>query len=213
MGQIFNFNIMDLLDISNLQKQNKMMDETQFWDLIESSIMYSRNKEKQKDFLIDELAKLSPADMIGFELRTYQLRHDHYEPNLWCAIYLIFNGGNHNTFEYFRSFLIYTGKKMFYETVSNPDSLADSWRPKTLWGKRNSTYHLDLQMFWGVAMRAFERRTGKFLKDFIDYKNFGYEEQTPKDIEFNWNANNGASMKAICPRIYQMAWNDEFRNL
>jgi hypothetical protein len=50
-----------------------MLDEEVYWSIIESSIKGTDNQEDQELFLITEIGKLSPHEMIGFRLRTDKL--------------------------------------------------------------------------------------------------------------------------------------------
>jgi hypothetical protein len=80
--------------------------------------------------------------MIGF-FKNRQTSFDSYNPELWCAAYIVSCSGG---FEYFRCWLISQGKEVFYHVKSNPDTLID----EVIEGKES----YEFEGFWYVAMNA-----------------------------------------------------------
>lgn len=189
---------MNLLDISNLEKSSEMMDENQYWELIETSLQQSNSEYEQEAYLIELLSKLSAREMIGFRLRTDQLLQHSYQPELWCAAYLMNGGCSDDSFEYFRNWIISKGKKAYEKAKEHPDSLIE------LLQDDDDIY--DFESFWYVALEAFQLRTGKELYDYIDDENFLREVDYPA-FEFNWNERQPESMQAICPKLFERFWN------
>lgn len=74
-------------DTLAITKSSEMLNEDLYWAIIESSIKQTNNQEDQELFLISEIEKLSPKEMIGFRLRTDKLLFDTYNENLWCGLY------------------------------------------------------------------------------------------------------------------------------
>lgn len=183
-----------------IEKTSEMLNEDVYWELIENSLKNTNNQEKQEKFLIKELKKLSLKDIIGFRLRTDKLLFETYNSEMWCAGYIINGGCSDDAFEYFRTWVISRGKDVYYKAKENPDSLIS---------QKDSCKDLDyieFELFWYVAVEAFNQITKKDLYDFIDDENFHTREGNYPDIEFNWEEENPETMKSICPELYDFYW-------
>ncbi len=184
----------------NFTKVSKMMEEDEFWAIIDQSLEKSTNKAEQKAYIENELDKLPLDKIIGFQLKTIKLRYDTYTSEMWCAAYLIRNGCSDDGFEYFRSWLIHRGKEAFYNAKENPDSLLEVVK------SISQPYSYSMQYFWSIAMKVFSNKTGYFLGENIDWDNFQTTEGIYPRIEFNWHEDDSESMKAICPRLWKAAY-------
>lgn len=186
------------LDSVPLSKTSEMLDEEMYWSIIESSIKETDNQEDQELFLIAEIEKLTPKEMIGFRLRTDKLLFDSYNPELWCAAYIVSAGCSDGGFEYFRCWLISRGKEVFYSVKANPDSLIN----QVVEGKES----YEFEGFWYVAMNAFKNGTGEDLYSFIDYGQFVTNDENYPLLKFNWNVDEPQSMERICPDLFKNLW-------
>ena len=54
------------IDTAQLKKTAEMLDENIFWNIIDKSLKNTKNQEDQEQFLIREISKLTPHEMIGF---------------------------------------------------------------------------------------------------------------------------------------------------
>lgn len=163
----------------NLEKTAEMLDEDLYWKIIDASLKNSTNQNEQEQFLISEISKLAPKQMVGFRLRTDKLLYDTYTSEMWCASYLMNGGSSDDGFEYFRNWVISRGKEVFYNAKRNPDTLISQ---KDF--AEEDIYEFEL--FWYVALEAFEKNTGKELYDYIDEDNFKTKEGNYPQFEFNW---------------------------
>lgn len=189
---------MEQIDISNLGKNSKMLEEEKFWRIVSKSLGNSGDEYQQEENLINEIAKLSPKEMIGFRLRTDKLLHDTYNSEMWCAGYIMNGGCSDDGFEYFRNWVISRGKETYYEAKENPDNLIkEVSEDKVEYG---------FESFWYVALEAFKRRTGKDLYDYVDYDELKEREGNYPQFEFNWEKEKPETMKAICPRLFDELW-------
>jgi hypothetical protein len=186
------------LDSLTLSKSSEMLDEELYWSIIENSIKETDNQEDQELFLIMEIGKLTPQEMIGFRLRTDKLLFDSYNPELWCAAYIVNSGCSDGGFEYFRCWLISRGKEVFYSVKGNPDSLIE----QVVKGKES----YEFESFWYVAMNAFKNKTGEELYSFIDYEHFVTNDENYPLLQFNWNVDESQTMAIICPVLYKNLW-------
>jgi hypothetical protein len=194
-----NMGLFDRLKKETPVPSNEMMDEEQFWSIIEDAKSASKTLEEYVPNMIDELSKLSSTEIIGFYLREQKLRFDSYSSDLWCAAYIMNGGCSDDCFEYFRCWLIAQGKDFFYTSVRTPDSLADHY------SKEIEYYEFEDMMY--VASDAFEKKTGKEIQDFVDYDEFKTNEAHYPDFEFTWEEDDIESMKAVCPNLMSVAWN------
>ncbi|ATL49627.1 polymerase [Chitinophaga caeni] len=194
-GQINNTNI----DTTQLTKTAEMLDEDLYWSIIDKSLKSTRNQDEQEQFLIKEIGKLTPKEMIGFRLRTDKLLYDTYNSEMWCAGYIMNGGCSDDGFEYFRNWVISRGKDAYYNAKKNPDNLITEV-------DENAEMY-DFESFWYVALEAFKQRTGKSLYDYIDDENFKTKEGQYPQFEFTWQEENPESMKKICPKLFAKLWN------
>lgn len=179
----------------NLEKTAEMIDEDLYWKMIDASLKKSKNQDEQEQFLISEVSKLTPKQMVGFRLRTDKLLYDTYTSEMWCASYLMNGGSSDDGFEYFRNWVISRGKDVYYKAKENPD---------TLISQRDFAEEdmYEFELFWYVALEAFENKTGKELYDYIDEDNFKTKEGNYPQFEFNWQEENPDSMRKICPNLF-----------
>lgn len=185
-------------DNSGLTKTSEMLDEELYWSLIDKSLKNSRDQNDQEQFLIKEIGKLTPKEMIGFRLRTDKFLYDTYNSEMWCAGYIMNGGCSDDGFEYFRNWVISRGKKTYYDAKQNPDNLINQV-------DKNSEMY-DFESFWYVALEAFKQKTGKDLYDYIDNDNFHTKEGDYPQIEFSWQEENPESMQKICPKLFAALW-------
>lgn len=175
-----------------------MLDENTFWEIIKKSLQNSENEDEQQDFLVREISKLSPEEMVGFRLRTDNFLYDTYNSEMWCAGYIMNGGCSDDGFEYFRNWIISRGKETYYSAKENPDSLI-----KEVSDDRDE---YEFESFWYVALYAFKAKTGEELYDYIDYENFVTREGKYPNFEFNWTEDDPESMKKICPQLFEKLW-------
>jgi hypothetical protein len=186
------------LDSITLPKSSEMLSEDSFWALIDNSLTETTNQEDQEIFLVSAIEKLTPQEMIGFRLRTDKLLYDSYNPELWCAAYIVSGGCSDGGFEYFRCWLISQGKEVFYKVKSNPDALIN----EVVEGKES----YEFEGFWYVAMNAFKNSTGEDLYSYIDYDTFVTNDENYPLLKFNWNPDEPATMGKVCPVLFQKLW-------
>ncbi|MEY4903140.1 MAG: hypothetical protein RLZZ292_955 [Bacteroidota bacterium] len=195
---------MNLLDWLFRKKQSvpiepsaEMLDENLYWKIVAESLEASNNKqEKQEKYLLKRLQALSTTEIIGFKLRTDKLLYDTYTSEMWCAAYLMNGGCSDDSFEYFRNWVISRGKNVYYSAKSNPDNLIDI--------VDNDLEDYDFEGFWFVADNAFERKTSKNLLDFVLYDQFKFHEGHYPNFDFTREEDNPESMRAICPRLFEL---------
>lgn len=185
-------------DTTQLVKTAEILDEDLYWKIIDKSLKNTSNQDDQEQFLIKEICNLTPAQMIGFRLRTDKLLYDTYNSEMWCAGYLMNGGCSDDGFEYFRNWIISRGQETYYNAKQNPDNLINE--------VVEGAEFYDFEGFWYVALQAFQQKTGKDLYDYIDYDNFKTSEGNYPQFEFTWKEENPESMKKICPKLFNKLW-------
>jgi hypothetical protein len=183
---------------SQLTKSADVLNEDLYWLIIERSLKSTRNQLDQEKYLVREIEKLTPTEMIGFRLRTDKLLYDTYNSEMWCAGYIMNGGCSDDMFEYFRNWIISRGKETYYKAKDDPDNLIEEVA-------EDAEYYV-FEGFWYVALDAFKNKTGKDLYDFVDYENFTTREGKYPQFEFTWEEDDPDSIKKACPKLFDKLW-------
>ncbi len=172
-----------------------MLDEAKYWEIIDRSLTKTSGQEEQQAFLVREIKKMAPKEMVGFRLRTDKLLSDSYRAPLWCAAYIMNNGCSDDGFEYFRCWLISRGKNVYHKALADPDLLVKVTEA--------SGAPYEFEAFWYVVLQAFESTTGKQLYDYIDEDAFKTKEGNHSEIKLTWREDEPETMRKICPKLYK----------
>jgi len=178
----------------HIEKTGEMLNEEQYWTLVDNSLKLTQDQDQQGQYLISEIKKLTLHEMIGFNLRTAHLLNEIYTSEMWCAGYIMNNFCSDDGFEYFRCWIISRGKEVYYNAKANSDYLVNEVVEGRKW--------YEFGLFGVAADEAFEETTGKELLDHIDYAHPRIAETFWEPIVFNWHPDNPESMKQICPKLY-----------
>ena len=185
-------------ELAELEPTAEMMDEEQFWAIVQTAVDEAGNDEDEYlEVVKRELSKLSLKEMIGFRLRTDKLLYDSYTSEMWCAGYLMNGGCSDDGFEYFRLWVISRGRKVYEAAMANPDNLIDYI------GDDDEMDFFEFELFWYVALEAFEEAVDAELYDYIDDENFKTCEGNYPNFEFNWEEDEPESMQKLCPRLFE----------
>ena len=188
-------------ELAELKPTAEMMDEEQFWAIVQTAVDEAGDDEDEYlEVVKRELSKLSLKEMIGFRLRTDKLLYDSYTSEMWCAGYLMNGGCSDDGFEYFRLWVISRGRKAYEAAMANPDNLIDYI------GDDDEMDFFEFELFWYVALEAFEEAVDADLYDYIDYDNFKTREGNYPNFEFNWEEDEPESMQKLCPRLFEKFW-------
>ena len=185
-------------ELAELKPTAEMMDEEQFWAIVQTAVDEAGNDEDEYlEVVKRELSKLSLKEMIGFRLRTDKLLYDSYTSEMWCAGYLMNGGCSDDGFEYFRLWVISRGRKVYEAAMANPDNLIDYIDDD------DEMDFFEFELFWYVALEAFEEAVDAELYDYIDDENFKTCEGNYPNFEFNWEEDEPESMQKLCPRLFE----------
>ena len=160
------------------EREKALMDEDQFWQIIESSREDARKvpREPIQDFLdVHEqtlaaaLRTLSPEKIIGFNNRFWNAHHRAYRWNLWAAAYWTCGGCGGDGFIDFRACLISLGRKAYEQVLRDPDSLAEIVDQPDL-------PCLQCEGFQYVASKVYREKTGDKIPLGTEESPLGTEE-------------------------------------
>lgn len=144
-----------------------MMDETRFWNIIDTSRQRAREMKRAagQDFidlheqtLADELRQLQPDEIFAFNERFWHFHGMAYRWNLWAAAYWLHGGCGNDGFIDFRSNLISLGKQLYFQILDDPDTLADIV-------DRPDTPYMQAEGFQYVASKVYKQLTGRAMPD------------------------------------------------
>ncbi|WP_329127683.1 DUF4240 domain-containing protein [Streptomyces sp. NBC_01465] len=101
------------------------MDETEFWEIIDSTrAAADGDPEDHADLLVERLVQLDPESVLDFA-RHFEARYNRaYRWDLWGAAAVLLGGAGDGSFDYFRCWLIGQGREVFEGAVHDPDALA-----------------------------------------------------------------------------------------
>lgn len=168
------------------QDSKELMNEDRFWKIIELTKINSRgNYEKQEEELKKELSKLDALKILNFDNRFRTYRGDAYKWELWGAAYIMNGGCSDDCFSDFRGWLIGQGKDVYFDAMSNPETLV------SLNHDMNSD---DWEGLSYVAMTIYEQKTGSQMPSGIQ-ENF---EITGEEWE-----EDGDDLKNKFPKIWE----------
>ena len=164
--------------MSQLHPVSALMDEKQFWSLIEQSHTIAQaasdDEDEQQTAQCESLAgllkQLDWQDIAAFDNRFSTLVIQSYDEKLWCAAYVLCG------------------------VLADPDSLIDH-----VSGDVDDGCY-EFEDFAYVAMGIFEEKTGEELDEYTDI------DHSIPDIEFSWDEDDPESIKAICPKLYAAFW-------
>ncbi|MEU9758562.1 DUF4240 domain-containing protein [Streptomyces sp. NPDC047985] len=102
------------------------MDETEFWEIIDSTREDAEgDPEDQADLIVERLVRLDPEAVLDFA-RHFEARYNRaYRWDLWGAAAVLLGGAGDDAFDFFRCWLIGQGREVFEGALHDPDALAD----------------------------------------------------------------------------------------
>lgn len=96
-----------------------------FWGLIEGAQAGGDGCGSRAAALGSALAKLSPEQMVQFDLEMKARLIESYRWDLWGVAYLVNHGASDDGFEYFRGWLIAQGRAYFEAALREPERAAE----------------------------------------------------------------------------------------
>ncbi|NOQ71522.1 MAG: DUF4240 domain-containing protein [Crocinitomix sp.] len=155
--------------VKSKEKIHEVFNENEFWKIVEKAKNNASNRIEQQQYLIQELIKLTPEQIIGFRLQTDKLLYESYTSELFSACYIMHEVTTDNSFEHFRNWLISMGKETYDKIIDKVDNLVEH--------VTDTTVVFEFENFWSIAIVAFKFKTQKHLFHYVDYANFEYKSR------------------------------------
>ena len=116
-----------IVEIACEVNQNRMpMTKEKFWKIIDSARAKAPIWEAAplRESLYQQLLKLSPDELVGFDCAWQEYRRIAKTPQLMTAACIINSGTSDDRFDYFKNWLILQGQYAFRQALKDPDTLA-----------------------------------------------------------------------------------------
>ncbi len=102
-----------------------MMDETEFWEIIDRAREDADgDPEEQADLVIERLTGLDPDSVLDFARHFESRVNRAFRWDLWGAAFVLLGGASDEVFDSFRCWLVGQGRHVFEGAVHQPDELA-----------------------------------------------------------------------------------------
>lgn len=136
------------------------MDETEFWEIVDSTRgAAGGDPEEHADLLVERLLQRDPDSVLDFA-RHFEARYNRaYRWELWGAAALLLGGADDEAFDYFRCWLIGQGREVFEGALHDPDALAG------LLDSFDEEFDGDGEELGYAADEAYEQLTGVVAPD------------------------------------------------
>jgi hypothetical protein len=136
------------------------MQKSEFWALIDASRKKAEgDPDAQVEALREELAELSPEEIVSFQRHYDECKNRAYDWGVWGVAYVIGGGCSDDGFLDFRAWLISRGQKVYEAALKDPDSLARVV-------KEEDEDCQQMETFQYVAGEVWAERTGKDFAEF-----------------------------------------------
>ncbi|WP_330242172.1 DUF4240 domain-containing protein [Streptomyces sp. NBC_00525] len=168
------------------------MDETEFWELVDSTREAAGgDPEDHADLLVERLVRLDPESVLDFSRHFESRVNRAYRWDLWAAAAVLLGGASDDAFDSFRCWLIGRGREVFEGAVHDPDSLAG------LLGSFDEELDGDGEELGYAADEAYEQLTGVLAPDLGLPPQPGEPEGTPLDLD------DDAALAARLPMLWE----------
>jgi hypothetical protein len=182
---------------------SQLLSEERFWQIIVRSLdgtdSVGLTMKKQTQLLERELQDLSHDEFVGFAGHFCKYYGDACRQDLWAVAYVVMGGCSDGCFMDFRKWLVTRGKSVYEAALLSPDSLCGEFGkiPEgeiPLW-----EYHLEKQFDTRFGAGAYNK-----IYEHHNFADFGPNKL--RDPENQWTDDDQASMKRLCPNVFETFW-------
>jgi len=179
------------------------LSENRFWQIISQSLdgtdSIDLTMERQTKLLEQELHQLSYDEFADFASHFHKNYGDACRNDLWVVAYVVMGGCSDGCFMDFRTSLVTRGQVVYYAALRDPDSLCSEFEkiPKgeiPLW-----EYYFSNQFDARFGAEAYSK-----VYELRSFDKFGPNRL--RDPENQWSGDDDASMKKICPKVFEKWW-------
>jgi hypothetical protein len=180
-----------------------LLSEERFWQIIERSLdgtdSVGLTMKRQTKLLERELQDLSHDEFVGFAAHFDRFFGDACREDLWVVAYVVMGGCSNGCFMDFRKWLITRGKSVYAAAMHNPDSLRNEFDKIPKGDIPLREYYFETQFNARFGAEAYNEIHERYrLADF--------EPHRIRDPENRWTDNDEASMKRLCPNVFEVYW-------
>lgn len=167
-----------------------------FWMLVDEAVKASNGRQSLKEKnLIDELTQLSLDDIKNFEFAFRKCIIDADDYKIMAAQKIIDGYVSDDSYLYFRCWLIGQGKKVYTETLTNPDYLSTIVKPGEACSFEDLMY---------VATEAYSEKTGMpedetFPRDAAIKMGLNYDFGAPATKGSDWTE---SQLPSLLPKLW-----------
>jgi predicted DNA-binding WGR domain protein len=173
--------------------------EISFWELLKTAKQKGKDTEEQIEWLVNYLAKKPVKDIVMFDYFFNQNYHKSYTSDLWAAAYIIMGGASDDSFDYFRSWLLYQGRETYESVINNPKKIIPHL--KVLEDNEDVPQLEDLL---SAASIAYEEKTGLDFEDYYDlYEKLTGDQAIQPEIELDWDEDDEEGLKKKFPALWE----------
>ncbi len=163
------------------------MNESEFWNLIESAKRESQGDADRQVLLVSNTLERQPArDIVDFDHLLHEQLRKSYTQELWAAAYIINGGCSDDGFDYFRAWLIAQGKEIFEQAVKDPETLVDAAEPDS-----------EMELLLYAASNAFQTQTKTA---------FPQPKRLPLQLTGDAWEEDETALKAKFPKLFAKFW-------
>ncbi|MEV0095356.1 DUF4240 domain-containing protein [Streptomyces sp. NPDC050738] len=168
------------------------MDETEFWEIIDSTrAAADGDPEDHADLLIERLLQRDPESVLDFA-RHFEARYNRaYRWDLRGAAAVLLGGAGDDSFDYFRCWLIGQGREVFEGALHDPDDLAG------LLDEFDEEVDGDGEELGFAADEAYEQLTGAVAPD------LGITAQAPEPEGTAFDLEDEAGLADRYPQLWE----------
>lgn len=182
-----------------------MLEKDLFWQIIENSLQEAGNLSEQRQSLALELERLTPEDIIGFQIRLEHHILSLHTPEIWCAACIMNDETDPVHFFYFKNWIVSQGQELFEKALAHPDRLSYYFREGF-----NEDDLYEFENFHSITNDIFLAKTSFPITNYIEKNQLeNFSENFPKP-DFDWDDENFTNLQIFCPRLYKIFVEDYY---
>ncbi|TAE18086.1 MAG: DUF4240 domain-containing protein [Bacteroidetes bacterium] len=172
------------------------MNKQEFWKIIDASLKVSTQHKIRSQAITDLLSQYLPEQIIKFEVILRELITEADEYGVMAILKIMEGWVTDDSWIYFRCWLIGQGEQTFYETLKEPDSIANKV-------DKNTNFEFEELLY--VATDAYKVKTNKTVEDdtFPRYiaseMGLEYDVLAPPTKGEEWESED---VPKICPNLW-----------
>lgn len=101
------------------------MDRNAFWRIIDHANQTVEDIYEAPAEIVERLSKLPVEEIISFQQHQLDLEAESYRWDLWAVAYIINGGCSDDAFDYFRGWLIGSGRERYEAALARPEVIGE----------------------------------------------------------------------------------------